>query len=87
VGEIEVIETGDRVRVDQTELETVLPSIGGRVLVLRGGAGVVNREAKLTGIDADAYKATAEMTDGPERGKTFAFDYEDVCKLSSSGPR
>ena len=54
---------------------------------MRGGAGVVNREAKLTGIDADAYKATAEMTDGPERGKTFAFDYEDVCKLSSSGPR
>lgn len=38
VGEIAMLDSGDVVRVDQAQLETVIPSPGGSVLVSVGGA-------------------------------------------------
>ena len=79
VGEVSALDTGDRVRVDQAELETVLPSVGGAVLVLRGvHRGVVG---KLEGVKTKEYKAEVTLREGPMKGQTLAFDYEDVSKL------
>ncbi len=36
LGELKLLEGGDRLRIDQEELETVIPSLGGRVLILNG---------------------------------------------------
>lgn len=79
VGEVAALDSGDRVRVDQAELETVLPSVGGAVLVLRGEhRGVVG---KLAGVRTAEFKAEVTLREGPMKGRTAAFDYEDVCKL------
>ena len=79
VGEVAALDTGDRVRVDQAELETVLPSVGGAVLVLRGEhRGIVG---KLEGVQTDKFKADVTLREGAMKGKTISFDYEDVSKL------
>ena len=36
IGEVEMLDSGDVLRVDQRELETVLPDIGKPVLVVSG---------------------------------------------------
>jgi DNA/RNA-binding protein KIN17 len=36
VAEVVMLDGGDVIRIDQAELETVLPSPGGRVLVVNG---------------------------------------------------
>ena len=79
VGEVATLDTGDRVRVDQAELETVLPSVGGAVLVLRGEhRGIVG---KLEGVQTSKFKAEVSLREGVMKGQTLAFDYEDISKL------
>jgi DNA/RNA-binding protein KIN17 len=82
VGELTMVDSGDVIRVDQEELETVLPAPGGSVLVVngqyRGARGV------LEGLDVKRYQAEVEIVSkGPWAGQRVWFDYEDVCKLSS----
>ena len=78
VGEVSALDTGDRVRVDQAELETVLPSVGGAVLVLRGGT---QRGGGSSRVSRRRNKAEVTLREGPMKGQTLAFDYEDVSKL------
>ena len=40
IGEVEMLDSGDVLRVDQRELETVLPDIGKPVLVV-SGVGII----------------------------------------------
>jgi len=65
--------------VDQAELETVLPSVGGAVLVLKGEHRGVT--GKLEGVDTDKYQARVKLVEGPLKGKIMGFDYEDISKL------
>ena len=81
VAEIDVIETGARVQVDQTELETVLPSVGGAVVVLKGEHRGLT--GKMDGLETDKYVAVVTLREGPNKGATVRFDYEDISKLSS----
>lgn len=42
-----MLEDGDRLRVDQDELETVIPAVDGNVLILNGpGKGALARYAR-----------------------------------------
>jgi DNA/RNA-binding protein KIN17 len=81
VAEIDVIDTGARVQVDQTELETVLPSVGGAVVVLKGEHRGLT--GKMDGLETDKYVAVVTLREGPNKGATVRFDYEDISKLSS----
>ena len=81
VAEIDVIDTGARVHVDQTELETVLPSVGGAVVVLKGEHRGLT--GKMDGLETDKYVAVVTLREGPNKGATVRFDYEDISKLSS----
>lgn len=81
VGEICMLDSGDVIRIDQAELETVLPSPGGRVLVVNGAYR--GTKGRLLGIDAKKFQAEVELIGGSADGQHVWLDYEDVCKLSS----
>ena len=76
VGEIEMSDSGDVLRVDQAQLETVLPAVGGQIMVVvgkhRGQRGV------MQGVHADDFQAEVELKDGTK----LLLEYEDVCKLA-----
>lgn len=58
---IKLLETGDKLKVDQAHLETVIPAIGKQVLVLNGGYR--GNTATLKEIDTDNYCVTIEIAD------------------------
>jgi DNA/RNA-binding protein KIN17 len=80
VGEISMMGSGDVVRVDQAELETVIPSAGGTVRVVngayRGGRG------ELLEIDTGRFAALVRLAKAPHEGRRVWFEYEDICKLA-----
>jgi len=80
IGEVSMLGSGDVIRVDQAELETVLPSPGGRVLVVNG----IHRGTKgqLMGVDVKRFQAEVELGSGSSHGQRIWLDYEDVCKLA-----
>lgn len=56
IGEVCILDTGDVVRVDQEQLETVLPKPGGKVRVVN--AKYRGASAELLEIDERSFKAT-----------------------------
>ena len=76
VAEIEMADSGDVLRVDQAQLETVLPAPGGPVQVLagkhRGQRGV------MKGVKPDKFQAEVQLRDGP----AVWLEYEEVCKVA-----
>lgn len=81
VGEIEMLESKHVLRVDQEELETVIPQVGGRVKIVNGAyRGSV---AKLLGVDTDKFCAKVQIEKGPYDGRVLkAMEYEDICKVA-----
>lgn len=80
-GEIEMFENKHVLRVDQDELETVLPQIGGIVKIVNGAyRGEI---ARLLAIDADNFCAKVQIEKGIYDGRVLkAVEYEDICKLA-----
>ena len=80
VADLVALDAGHRARVDQAELETVLPAVGGAVLVLRGRHR--GREATLLGLETEKFKARVrvEGLGGGAGGEVLELDYEDVSK-------
>lgn len=80
-GEIEMLEKKHVLRVDQEELETVLPQIGGLVKIVNGAYRGEN--ARLLAIDTDNFSAKVQIEKGIYDGRVLkAVDYEDICKLA-----
>jgi len=79
MAEIEMLNSKDVIRVDQAELETVLPAVGGRLLILKGSHE--DCIAELTGIDVDRFSVQVKLLMGPEQGIKEWYEYEDVSKL------
>eukprot|EP01026_Neomeris_dumetosa_P038273 TRINITY_DN31197_c0_g1_i1.p1 TRINITY_DN31197_c0_g1~~TRINITY_DN31197_c0_g1_i1.p1 ORF type:complete len:422 (-),score=65.00 TRINITY_DN31197_c0_g1_i1:72-1337(-) len=77
VGELEVIDDGMRVRVDQQELETVIPGYGGKVLVV--GGNLKGKMGVLVSIKEELFKAEVEVEQDSQA--TRLFDYEHICKF------
>lgn len=83
IGEIEMLESEDVLKVDQAELETVLPQIGGLVRVVNGAYR--GEMARLEAVDVDQFKARVQLKGGKYDGRTLpAIDYEDICKVAST---
>jgi len=70
---------GGRVRIDQEELETVIPAPGGQVIVLNGrGRG---KEGVLMGLDEERYACRVRLREGKREVVLEGVEYEDVCKF------
>lgn len=77
VGEIEMLESGDIIRVDETELETVIPKPGGRVLIVRGR--YKGKEAELLEIDTDKFMARIRLGH-----QEHWVEYEDISRTAKT---
>jgi DNA/RNA-binding protein KIN17 len=81
VGEIEMLETKHKVRIDQEELETVIPQIGGLVRIVNGAYRGSN--ARLLSVDTNKFCAKVQIEKGVYDGRVLqAVEYEDICKLA-----
>ncbi|KAJ4826651.1 DNA/RNA-binding protein kin17 [Turnera subulata] len=81
VGEIEMLESKHKLRVDQEELETVIPQIGGLVKIVNGAYR--GSTARLLGVDTDKFCAKLQIEKGLYDGRILkAIEYEDICKLA-----
>ncbi|XP_052203892.1 KIN17-like protein [Diospyros lotus] len=80
VGEIEMLESKHVLRVDQEELETVIPQIGGLVKIVNGAYRGSN--ARLLAVDTDNFCAKVQIEKGIYDGRVLnAVEYEDICKI------
>ncbi|XP_048357969.1 DNA/RNA-binding protein KIN17-like [Sphaerodactylus townsendi] len=76
---VRVIDSGDKLKLDQTHLETVIPAPGKKVLVLNGGYR--GNEATLEGINEKTFSATILIETGPLQGRRVeSVAYEDISK-------
>ena len=61
--------------MDQAQLETVIPSVGGTVSILRGDDR--GCRATLEAIDVDNFRAKVKL----ESGQQTWMEYEHICKV------
>jgi len=81
LAEIEMLNSGDVVRVDQAELETVVPGVGKAVMVVKGRHR--GKQGTLKSIDEARYGALIGGLSADQGADVF-LEYEDFSKLSSS---
>ena len=80
VGEIEMLDSKHALRVDQEELETVIPQIGSLVRILNGVYRGVN--VRLLAVDTGKFCAKVQIEKGVYDGRVLkAFEYENICKM------
>ncbi|CAM9004023.1 unnamed protein product [Rhodiola kirilowii] len=80
VGEIEMHENKHKLRVDQEELETVIPQIGGVVRIVNGAYR--GSFARLVSVNTDKFCAKVQIEKGIYDGRVLpAVEYEDICKV------
>ncbi|MBN3302840.1 DNA/RNA-binding protein KIN17 [Amia ocellicauda] len=78
---VKMIDSGDKLKLDQSHLETVIPAPGKRVLVVNGNYR--ESEAMLDSIDEKRFCATLVLDSGRLRGrKVNGIPYEDFSKLA-----
>lgn len=76
---VEMIDTGDKLKIDQDHLETVIPNIGKQVIIVNGA--YAGSEATLTDVNFDEFHATVTITNGPFKGrKVEKIRYDDICR-------
>ncbi|CAN4096003.1 unnamed protein product [Withania somnifera] len=81
IGEIEMLENKHVLRVDQEELETVIPQIGGFVKIVNGAYHGAN--GRLSAINTRNFCAKVQIERGVYDGKILkAIDYEDISKIA-----
>ena len=80
VAVIRMQESGDLLKLDQDQLETVIPNIDSRVKVVNGAYR--GEEATLLSVNMDKYNAEVKVETGPRVGNTISIDYEDICKIA-----
>lgn len=77
---IKLLETGEKVKIDQTHVETVIPAIGKMVRVLNGGYR--GSKAMLLQLDESNFCVSLEIASGPIKGrKLHGIPYEDISKI------
>lgn len=68
------------VRLDQADLETIIPKVGGTLLVVNGRCR--GARATLLRIHQDAFNCDVRIEDGIHaKRELLAVDYEDLCRL------
>lgn len=77
---IRLIDTDEKVKLDQEHCETVIPLVGKLVKVLNGGYRGCT--AYLREIDQDNFCVSIEIASGPLKGRlVHKVQYEDISKL------
>jgi DNA/RNA-binding protein KIN17 len=61
-------------RVDQAELQTVLPAVGGAVAVVNGP--MRGKRGTLMALETESFRAVVDVD-----GEARKFEYDDVCKV------
>ncbi|XP_059628129.1 KIN17-like protein [Cornus florida] len=80
VGEIEMLERKGVLRIDQEELETVIPQIGGLVRIVNGAYRGSN--ARLLSVNTEKFCAKVQIEKGIYDGRVLqSVEYEDICKI------
>mmetsp|Transcript_633 Transcript_633/g.2118 ORF Transcript_633/g.2118 Transcript_633/m.2118 type:complete len:394 (+) Transcript_633:129-1310(+) len=77
---VQILDSQAKLKLDQDDLETVIPNPGGSVLILNG----LHRgeRAIIRSLHVEDYCVSLEITSGPERGKILnKVQYEDVSRL------
>jgi DNA/RNA-binding protein KIN17 len=73
------LESGTVLKVDQDDLETVLPAIHAHVLIVNGAYR--GETAVLQSINQDKFNANVSILAGAARGRVVTKAYEDICKI------
>ncbi|KAI9912039.1 hypothetical protein PsorP6_009512 [Peronosclerospora sorghi] len=78
---VELLESGDVLRLDQDDLETVIPKPGRTVKIVNGlGRGCT---AKLLDISVAEFCACIRIESGSHRGEVLdRVEYEDICRVA-----
>ena len=77
---IKFIESGEKVKVDQSHLETVIPALDRPVRVVNGAYR--GSEAVLKSLNERKFCVTIEISKGPLTGRVVEnVEYEDICKI------
>lgn len=77
---VKMIDSGDKLKLDQNHVETVIPAPGKPVLILNGPHR--DTEAVLEGIDEKNFCATLTLNSGQQKGRRVNVAYEDFSKLA-----
>lgn len=78
---IELLDSGDRLTADQEQLQTVLPALGKKVLIINGSYN--GETASLVSIDEKNFCCSITLQSGPLKGKHLdGIRYEDISKLN-----
>lgn len=77
---VKMVDSGDKLKLDQNHVETVIPAPGKRVMILNGPHR--DTEAVLEGIDEKNFSASLTLDSGQQRGKRVDIAYEDFSKLA-----
>ncbi|XP_066523322.1 DNA/RNA-binding protein KIN17 [Hoplias malabaricus] len=76
---VKMIDSGDKLKLDQSHVETVIPAPGKRVVIVNGQYR--DAEAILECIDEKNFSATLKIDSGHMKGKTVeGIAYEDFSK-------
>ena len=77
---VKLLETGEKLKLDQAHLETVIPQPGKEVLVVNGAYR--GSRATLTKVDERNFCVSIEIASGPLKGRVVNnVEYEDISKL------
>ena len=77
MGDVEMLDSRDCLRLGATQLETVLPNPGGRVRILQGAKR--GHEAVLKRLNIEKYSADVTL----DNGTLLTLPYESICKIGS----
>lgn len=77
---VKLLETGQKLKLDQEHLETVIPAIGKLVKIVNGAyRGEI---ARLLGVNENSFSVNLEIAKGILQGRKLEnIEYEDVSKL------
>lgn len=79
-GKVKLLETGEKVKVDQEHCETVIPTVGKLVKILNGAYR--GSTAYLNKIDEENFCVSLEIASGTLKGRVLnKIQYEDISKL------
>lgn len=80
---IKMLDSGDKMRIDQSHLETVIPAQGKKVLIVNGAYR--GEEAILESIDEKKFSCSVSIANGPLKGRIInGIEYEDISKIYQS---
>ncbi|CAK8688910.1 DNA/RNA-binding protein KIN17-like [Clavelina lepadiformis] len=76
---VKMIESGEKLKLDQMHVETVLPAIGRKVTIVNGGYR--GNTATMEAVDTKSFSATVKICAGPLDGRLVEqIKYEDISK-------